>query len=91
MIIVVSFYLIKRLSALRRLCACSSASLMRDVLLIIITKMNLLGLSQNSLEIGLKLIQVVLCPGPIKMLADNPLQAARPFPILVVADRVEYF
>ena len=60
----------------------------RDAQLIIFTKMNLLGLSQNSFEIGSKLIQVVL--SPMKMLADNPLQAARPFPIPVVADRVEY-
>ena len=60
----------------------------RDAQLIIFTKMNLLGLSQNSFEIGLKLIQVVI--SPMKMLADNPLQAARPFPIPVVADRVKY-
>ncbi len=61
---------------------------MCDALLIIFLKMKLLGLPQNSFEIGLTLIQVVLCP--IKMLPDNPLQAPRPFPIPVVVYRAEY-
>ncbi len=61
---------------------------MRDAPLIIFPKVFLLGLPQNSFEIGLKLIQVILCS--IKMLVDNPLQAPRPFPIPVVADWIEY-
>ena len=57
----------------------------RNPLLVVLPKANLLGLTQDLFKVGLKLVRLGL--GPVEMCIDRPLQPPRPDPILFIMDR----
>ncbi len=62
---------------------------LRNTMLIVLPKMNLLGLTQDLFEVGLQPVHVGI--SQVAMFINRLLQAPRPMPILIIIYRKEYF